>query len=133
MEMALASPPDAPAKQRRRAPHRTTRPQLLTRSQLDGRTGPAKAFDRLVGDIESDLGGHGELSAIELALVQAFAGASITLDALNAKLMLGETIDLGQHAQAVSAMVRVAARLGLQRRAKDIGPTLSDILRGPPP
>jgi len=33
--------------------------------QLDGRTSAAKAFDRLVADIESDLGGSDRLSAIE--------------------------------------------------------------------
>jgi hypothetical protein len=35
-------------------------------------------------------------------------------------LALGESIDLGQHAQAVTAMVRVASRLGLQRRARQV-------------
>jgi len=33
---------------------------------------------------------------------------------------LGQPIDLSQHAQAVSAMVRVASRLGLQKRARDV-------------
>jgi len=36
---------------------------------------------------------------------------------LNSQLTLGQPIDLSQHAQAVSTMVRVASRLGLQRRA----------------
>jgi hypothetical protein len=31
----------------KRQPHRARRPQLLIRSRLDGRTGPAKLFDRL--------------------------------------------------------------------------------------
>jgi hypothetical protein len=53
-----------------------------------------------------------------------------TLHHLNTKLALGEEIDLGQHAQAVSAMVRVASRLGLQRRAKDVTtPNVHDYLR----
>jgi hypothetical protein len=33
---------------------RATKPQLLTREQLDGRTNAAKVFDRLVSDIEGD-------------------------------------------------------------------------------
>jgi hypothetical protein len=96
---------------------------------LDGRTAAAKAFDQMVTDIEIDLGGRDQLSTIERALIEAFAGACITLQHLNTKLALGESIDLAEHAQAVSAMVRVASRLGLQRRAKDIGPTLGDLLR----
>jgi hypothetical protein len=115
--------------QARSGPHRASRPQLLTRDALDQRTNAFKLFDRLVVDIEQDLGGRDQLSTIERALVEAFAGAAVTLHNLNTRLALGESIDLGQHAQAVSAMVRVASRLGLQRRAKDIGPTLGDILR----
>ena len=72
-------------------------------------------------DIEADLGGRDRLSTIERALVEAFAGAAITLQNLNTRLALGQEIDLSQHAQACSAMVRVASRLGLQRRAKDVG------------
>jgi hypothetical protein len=55
---------------------RATKPQLLTREQLDGRTNAAKVFDGLVSDIEGDLGGHDQLSTIERALVEAFAGAT---------------------------------------------------------
>jgi hypothetical protein len=96
------------------------RPQLLTRAELDGRTNAAKLFDRLVVDIENDLGGRAALSTIELALIEGFVGAAVTLHHLNTKLALGQDIDFGQHAQAVSAMVRVAARLGISRRAKDV-------------
>jgi hypothetical protein len=108
---------------------RQTKPQLLTRSQLDGRTNAAKLFDRLITDIEVDLGGRDQLSTIERQLVEAFAGACVTMQNLNTRLALGETIDLSEHAQAVSAMVRVASRLGLQRRMKDVGPSLGELLR----
>jgi hypothetical protein len=122
MELALRSPRPSPEKPARRKPHRATRPQLLTRDRLDGRTNAAKVFDRLVVDIEADLVGRDQLSTIERALVEAFAGACVTLHHLNTKLALGEEIDLGQHAQAVSAMVRIASRLGLRRRARDVTP-----------
>jgi hypothetical protein len=120
---------ETPAKPTRRRSKRATRPQLLSRKQLDGRTNAAKEFDRLCAAIEVDLGGHDPLSAIEVALVEAFAGAAVTLQHLNAQLALGQPIDLSQHAQCVGAMVRVAARLGLQRRMKDVGPSLGEILR----
>jgi hypothetical protein len=61
-------------------------PPLLTCRELDGRTSAAKAFDRLVADIESDLGGSDRLSAIERALVEGFAGAAVTLQHLNTQL-----------------------------------------------
>jgi hypothetical protein len=105
---------------------KATKPQLLTRAVLDGRTNAAKLFDQLVANIQNDLGGRSELSAIELTLVEAYAGAAITLENLNTRLLLGEQINLSEHAQAVSAMVRVASRLGLQRRPRDV--TLLDPL-----
>src|SRR5262245_57320877 len=105
--------PESLAKPARRRSHKATQPQLLTRRELDGRTSAAKAFDCLVADIESDLGGSDRLSAIERAVVEGFAGAAVTLQHLNTQLALGQPIDLSQPAQPVSAMVRVASRLGL--------------------
>ena len=125
--MAPGCPVGVVAKRRKRG--RPTKPQLLTRDQLDGRTSAAKLLDRLVTAIEVDLGGSEQLSTIERQLVEAFAGACVTMQHLNTKLALGERIDLAEHAQAVSAMVRVASRLGLQRRAKEIGPNLADVIR----
>jgi hypothetical protein len=128
--LPTACPAESPEKAPRRRPHRASRQRLLTRDQLDGRTSAAKLFDRLVVAIEADLGGHDQLSTIECALVEAFAGAAVTLHNLNTRLALGEEINLAQHAQAVSAMVRVASRLGLQRRQKVVGElTLGDLLR----
>jgi hypothetical protein len=121
-----ACSPESLAKRRRQ--HQATRPQLLTRAQLDGRTSAAKAFDKMVADIEADLGGRDQLSTIERALIEAFAGAAVILHHLNTQFALGQQIDLSQHAQAVSAMVRVASRLGLQRRSRDVTPTLSEYL-----
>jgi hypothetical protein len=93
---------------------------MLTRDELDGRTNAAKLYDRIVIEVERDLGGAESLSAIERSLVQAFAGSTITMHNLNTRLLLGEDIDFMQHCASVSAMVRVASRLGLQRRAKQI-------------
>ena len=116
MEIARRSPRTSPDKSARK-PHRATRPQLLTRDQLDHRTDAAKAFDQLASDLWADMGGRDPLSAIELAL-EAFCGAAVTLDNLNTRLLLGEKIDLAQHAQAVSAMVRVARPYEYPHRAQ---------------
>ena len=123
---ALAPPKPSKGHPKRR--HRAARPQLLTRDQLDGRTNAAKVFDRLVCGIELDLGGREHLSMIERTLVEAYAGAYVSLCDLNTRLALGQEIDLGQHSTAVSAMVRVASRLGIRRRARDITSDLSKYL-----
>jgi hypothetical protein len=125
-DIAPAQPANGRDKRKR---HVATKAQLLTRDTLDGRTNAAKLFDRLIADIESDLGGRDQLSTIEQQLVVAFAGACVTLEHLNCQLALGQKIDLTQHSSAVGAMVRVASRLGLQRRARDVGPSLGEVLR----
>jgi len=86
-----------PVRARRR--HRSVRPQLLNIKGLDRRTAARKAFDVLVAEIEHDLGGGEQLSAIEKSLIQAYAGSAILLDDLNARVVLGQEIDVGTYAQ----------------------------------
>jgi hypothetical protein len=130
LEIAADCQPDASTKlapkKRRRGYYKRSRPQLLLRSELDGRTGAAKYFDRLVTAIETDLAGADQLSAIEKVLVEAYAGAAVSLQHMNAKLALGEEIDISEHSSCVGALVRVASRLGLRRRQKDVTPPSLD-------
>jgi hypothetical protein len=94
--------------------------RLLSRENLDGRTAAARVFDRLVGEITADLGGADQLSAIEKALIQGFAGAAVAVQDVNARMALGQVIEVSDLAQSISAMVRVASRLGEQRRMRDV-------------
>jgi hypothetical protein len=107
------------------------KPQLLCRQNLDGRTNAAKFFDRLASAIAADLGGRDQLSTIERSLIEAFCGAAVVLNDLNTRLALCERIDLGEHAQCVNCLVKLATRLGLQRRARDVtpAPTLTQYLQ----
>jgi hypothetical protein len=102
---------------------RAGRNRLLNREALDGRTITAKIFDRLVEAIHADMGGSDQLSAMEQRLIDAFSGASVLVDHLNAKIISGAAIDAAtvqMYAASVSAMVRVARRLGISRRAKPV-------------
>lgn len=96
--------------------------QLPSLAQLDQRTGAAKAFTQLARDIEQDLGGADRLSAVELKLVQAFAGCSVALSALNLRLIQhGEQgVDLGLLALLSGALCRLTSRLGTERRPKPV-------------
>jgi hypothetical protein len=66
----------------------------------------------------SDLGGEEQLTAVERALVEGFVGATIVLQALNAKVALGQAVDLTEHSSVCSSMVRIAAKIGLSRRSR---------------
>jgi hypothetical protein len=126
IDQPSTGPANGKAKRRR---HRATRPQLLTRKDLDLRTNAARDFARLVSEIERDCGGHDQLSTIERTLIEGFVGAAVHIHGLNTQLLLGQKVDLQEHTMVCSALVRIASRLGIQRRQRDVTPTLSDLLR----
>jgi hypothetical protein len=103
--------------------------RLLSRANLDGRTKARKQFDSIASGIAADLGGEEQLSTIQRHLVEAFAGAACHVNDINARLLLGEEIDVVVHSQAISTMVRIASRIGIHRVARDVSPSLSDLLR----
>jgi hypothetical protein len=105
----------------------TPKPRPVDRSQLDGRLAAAKLFDRAVNDIVREMGG--DLSKVELGLVEGWVGAHVGLQGLIAKLVQGEQIDWSIYAGTLSVMVRTAQRLHPWRRQKDITPSLEDYVR----
>ena len=103
--------------------------RLLTRQNLDGRTKASKQFDAIAQGIADDIKGSGELSTIQLHLVEAFAGCAIIINAINAQLLSGGAIDVTEHSQAASTLVRLASRLGLHRRRRDANDLTEHIAR----
>jgi hypothetical protein len=98
----------------------SSRLKLLTRTELDGRTTAAKQFDAIAAGIAVDLGGKDRLSTVQKHLVEAFAGIAIHVGDCNARLLLGDMVSILEHAQAVSTLVRVASRIGLERVPRDV-------------
>jgi hypothetical protein len=96
--------------------------RLLVREQIDGRTKARRQFDAIAEGITEDLGGEGRLSTVQRTLVEAFAGAAVHVHDLNARLLLGQEIDITAHASAISTMVRIASRIGVHRLARDVTP-----------
>jgi len=104
--------------------------RTLRSPPLGPSTGSAgRFFDKMVRDIQTDLGGRRQLSRIEGELIRAFAGAATTLQYLNTQVLLGETgeIDLSGYATIASTMLRIGCRLGLSRRQLDVTQSLDQI------
>ena len=100
--------------------------RLLTRKHIDGRTTARKQFDAIVRDIVADLGGQEHLSTVQLHLVEAFAGSALTVQHMNARMLLGSSVDLLEHSSAISTLVRLAARIGVGRVPRDVTPSVAD-------
>ena len=112
-----------PAKRAKRAPR-----DLVS---IDKTSGAARFFQRMVRDIEGDLGGQRHLSRIQGELIRAFAGAATLLQYQNVQVALGESseIDLTGYATIASTMLRIGSRLGLNRVPRDVTLTLGQVLR----
>jgi hypothetical protein len=83
-----------------------------------------------VAGIEADLGGASQLSVVEKTLAAAYAGVAVQNADLNARLLRGESVDLVEFAAMIGAMVRIASRLGIQRRPRELGNDLTGYLAG---
>jgi hypothetical protein len=112
-------PPVPPAPGHSTAWRRGSKLRLLSREALDGRTVARKQFDAIASGIAKDLGGEDQLSTVQKHLVEAFAGCAVTLNHINAQALLGQPIDIMAYSTAVSTLVRVAAKLGLTRVARE--------------
>jgi hypothetical protein len=105
-------------KKRRRAPR-----DLVA---IDKTSGPARYYDKMMRDIENDLGGRRNLSRIETEWIKGFCGCATRLEYLNFQIMLGEASDrdVSSYAQLASTMLRIGSKLGLSPRHNkaDAGP-----------
>ena len=100
---------------------------------VDQRSSIARRYRDLMAEAIADSGGLSECSQARLQLIRRLAALSVQLEQLEAKLADGADIDIAEYTSLTSTLVRVVSRLGINRVARDIGPTLSDIIRGPPP
>jgi hypothetical protein len=102
--------------------------RVLDRKNLDGRTKAAHRFDAIASGIASDLGGEDRLSTVQKHLVEAFAGVALHVGDFNMRLLLGQQVDIVEHSQAISTLVRIASRIGINRLVTtDVAPpTVAD-------
>jgi hypothetical protein len=97
---------------------------------IDGRSVVARRYRDISYAIVADQGGVDVCSETRLQLIRRFAAAAVMAEQMEADLANGKPIDVPQHALLVSTLVRVAHRIGINRRTKNIVPELSDYLEG---
>jgi hypothetical protein len=95
---------------------------------VDGRSLVARRYRDISSAIIVDQGGLGRCSESRLQLIRRFAAAAVLAEQLEGRLANGEQIDIQQHATLSSTLVRLAQRIGIDRVAKDIPPSLDQYL-----
>jgi hypothetical protein len=94
--------------------------------QVDGRSAIARRYRDLVAEHSSDLGGAEILSEAQRQMIRRAASLACWCEAIECKLAEGADIDIGPYTTATNALRRVLVDLGLERRARDLTPTLAE-------
>jgi hypothetical protein len=89
---------------------------------VDGRSAIARRFKDITRGILADQGGADQCSECRLQLVRRFAAAAVLAEQMESRLANGEQIDIQEHALLCSTLTRLAQRIGIERRARDVTP-----------
>jgi hypothetical protein len=95
---------------------------------VDGRSLIARRYRDISSAIFIDLGGVEHCSESKQQLVRRFAACSVIAEQMEAGLARGEKLDITAHSQLSSTLVRLSSRIGIDRRAKGITPSLASYL-----
>src|SRR6476620_8437187 len=95
---------------------------------LDGRAATARRFRDLVNAFVADMGGLDHCSEVRLGLVRRLAATTVQAEMLEARMVNGDAIDIATLCTLASTTVRLSQRLGLERRARNVTPAVSQYL-----
>jgi hypothetical protein len=113
--------------------HPTARSRITNHRDLlpdiDGRSQKGRRYRDVLTALVSDAGGFDRISESRVQLCRRFAALAVTAEGIEADLVNGGQIDIAAFSTLSSTMVRLASRIGLNRRAKVV-PELSDYLEG---
>jgi hypothetical protein len=96
---------------------------------LDGRSPGARRFRDLVNAFSADQGGVENCSEVKLGLVRRLAAASVLAEMLEVKAIAGELTEVSEFCNLASTTVRLSQRLGINRVAKNVTPTVQEYVR----
>lgn len=97
-------------------------------ADLDGRTTIGQQMAELWQQMTDDLGGADRLSLAQQMLIERSLWLHHWLRQQELSLASGGEFDVGKHAAATNSLQGVLAKLGIERRARDVG-DLADYLR----
>jgi hypothetical protein len=104
--------------------------RFLTIRDLDGRSRAAMRTRELVSAFEADMGGADRLSTAQRQLVQRAAILAVQCEDFEVRYSIGQPIELDMYLAAINCQRRVLTELGLERRARDVTPSLQQYING---
>jgi hypothetical protein len=99
---------------------------------IDGRSAWTRRAASLIRAHLSDLGGLDNCSTAKRSIIRRASVLTVELERMEHQFALDEQAsadDLDAYQRCANSLRRLLEAVGLQRRAREIGPSLSDILR----
>jgi hypothetical protein len=118
-EVVDQSPPTTKSK--------VTNRQDLFLERVDGRSKVARRYRDVYGQLVSDLGG--DPSEAQNQVARRAATLAAWCEQQEALFVLGREFDITAYGTAANNLRRLLCTIGLERRAKDITPTIASYLR----
>ncbi len=95
---------------------------------VDGRSTAARRYREVLSQLVSDMGG--DPSEAQIIIARRAATLAVWCEQVESEMANGKGINIGEFTTATNALRRLLADIGLERRAKDITPSLSDYVSG---
>src|SRR5262245_21283795 len=96
---------------------------------VDGRSVLARRYQDILSQLTSDLGG--DPSEAQSIIARRATTLAVWCEQAEAKAAGGETLNIGEFTTATNTLRRLLLDLGLERRMRDITPTIDAYLKGP--
>jgi hypothetical protein len=93
---------------------------------VDMRTHGGRRFKEIVADLVHHL--NDEPTPLQLALIRGAAALSVWCEAQEAAQATGGELDIAAYSSAANTLRRLLSGLGIERRPRDVTPSLSDYL-----
>ena len=93
---------------------------------VDGRSAVARRYRDILNELISDLGG--DPSGAQSAIARRASALCVVCEQAEAEMVAGGALDLAEFTTAANSLRRLLSDLGLERRAKDITPSLEKYL-----
>lgn len=126
----MESTADAFEMEARSAAKTAPKARLRTLDDLDRRTKAAQQALALRDALAGDLGGWDHITVAERQLVEGVALLGAMIRDAGAAYLSGEPVDLGEFMALTNAQRRLLADIGLERRARDVTPSIADLRAG---
>ena len=107
---------------------KVTNGKTLFPTPVDGRSATFRRFRDILAELSSDMGGDPTEAQTQLA--RRAAALAAWCEQEEARFVLGEEFDVAAYGTAANTLRRLLSTIGLERKARDITPTIGSYLAG---